>query len=325
MSELVERFQAGDVRALARAISLVERADPDAATLLADLRAVAGPQPPRVGVTGAPGAGKSTLLGAMIRVARRDKRSVAVLAVDPSSPFSGGALLGDRLRMDEHLLDPGVYVRSMGARGQLGGLAPGAAEAAWLLGAHGFAEVLVETVGTGQSELDLPSLVDTTVLVLNPNAGDAIQLEKAGVLEVADVYVVNKTDLPGADRLVRDLHTMLGLGTCGSWVPRVVATVANRPDGSVEQVWDAVREHRAFLADHPEGRALAAGKVRESAAALVAARARAWALAACERDGSLTAVDGRRSPHVIADRLLELAGCRAGEHTSNHHVRGRQA
>lgn len=247
MAGLVERFAAGDVRALARAISLVERDDPDAGTVLAGLRAVTGGQPRRVGFTGAPGSGKSTLLGAVIRDLRRAGRSVAVLAVDPSSPFSGGALLGDRLRMDEHLLDPHVFIRSMSARGRLGGLAPSAAAAAWLLGAHGYDEVLVETVGTGQSELDLPALVDTTVLVLNPNAGDAIQLEKAGVIEIADVFVVNKADLPGAKRLVRDLHRMLDLGVRGTWRPKVVATVATEPNGTVEELLAAVAEHRTFL------------------------------------------------------------------------------
>jgi LAO/AO transport system kinase len=323
MRDLVERFRAAEVGALARTITLVERDSPDAAAVLAELRATAGPQPRRVGLTGAPGAGKSSLIGAMIGAARRGDLSVAVLAVDPSSPFSGGALLGDRLRMEEHLLDPGVFVRSMGARGRLGGLSPGAAEAAWLLGAYGFDGVIVETVGTGQSELDLPSLVDTTIVVLTPNSGDSVQLEKAGILEVADIYVVNKADLPGADRLVHDLHTMLGLGPRRSWRPRVVATVAAPPDASVDELWTAVAAHRAYLDTHPDGRAVDARRMRETAADLVAARARAWALAECERDGSIDDADGRRSPHLIADRLLALAaGGRFARTDPVHHPRG---
>lgn len=307
MSDLVERFTSADVSALARTISLVERNAAGVADMLAELRSAAGPQPRRVGLTGAPGAGKSSLIGAMIGAARRRDLSVGVLAVDPSSPFSGGALLGDRLRMEEFLLDPRVYVRSMGARGQLGGLSPSAAEVAWLLGAYGFDEVLVETVGTGQSELDLPSLVDTTIVVLNPNSGDSIQLEKAGILEVADIYVVNKADLPGADGLVRDLRMMLTLGPRRSWRPKVVATVANPPDESIEKLWTAVGEHRAYLETDPDGRAVDARKLRETAAGLVAARARAWALAECDRDESINDTGGQRSPHLVADRLLALA------------------
>lgn len=306
MSDLARRFAAGDVRALARTISLVERADPAAADVLAELRSVTGGQPRRLGLTGAPGAGKSSLVNALIGAARRQGRSVAVLAVDPSSPFSGGALLGDRLRMDDHLLDPHVFVRSMGARGRLGGLSPSAVEVAWLLGAFGFDEVIVETVGTGQSELDLPSLVDTTVVVLTPNSGDSIQMAKAGILEIADVFAVNKADLPGAQRLMRELHMMLDLGTRGSWRPPVVDTVASPPDDSVAALWQAVADHRAYLDTDPAGRELDARRLVETAADLVAARARAWALAECVRNPAVD-VAAAGVPHVVADRLLALA------------------
>ncbi|WP_433598273.1 methylmalonyl Co-A mutase-associated GTPase MeaB [Nocardia sp. CA-135953] len=308
MSDLVQRFVAGDPRALARAISLIERQSPEASEVLAALRSVTRPQPRRVGLTGAPGAGKSTLLAAMISSMRKQDRTVGVLAVDPSSPFSGGALLGDRLRMHQHTLDPGVFIRSMGARGQLGGLAPGAAEVAWAMGAHGFDEIMIETVGTGQSELDLSSLADTTVLVLNPNSGDDIQLEKAGIHEVADIYVVNKADLPGAQRLVRDLHKMLHLGTRTVWQPKVVPTVANADDGSVDKLWDAVAEHRAFLDRDPEGRKVDARKLRQAAAELVAARVHAWALTEYDRDPAYTELAARGAPHVAAERLLAQYG-----------------
>ena len=217
------------MRALAQAITVVERGGADAPELLARLRDAAGDPPPAVGFTGAPGVGKSTLVDAMIHAARARGATVGVIAVDPSSPYSGGAVLGDRLRMDAHLLDPGVYVRSMAARGHLGGLSSTAGEVVWLLGAFGLDEVLVETVGTGQSEHEVPSIVDTTVLVLTPGMGDGVQLEKAGIMEVADVFAVNKADLPGAPTVVRELRTMLNMGPRQAWRPPIVSTVANRP------------------------------------------------------------------------------------------------
>jgi LAO/AO transport system kinase len=258
VSDLATRFADGEPRALAQAITLVEREDPRAAELLAGLRereqereragdAEPRPRPLSIGLTGAPGAGKSTLADALVRVARHAGRTVGVLAVDPSSPFSGGALLGDRLRMDAHLLDPGVFVRSMGTRGQLGGLSPAASDVAWLLGAFGFDEVVVETVGTGQSELEVPRLVDTTIVVLTPGMGDDVQLEKAGIMEIADVFVVNKADRPGADRLVRELRTALNLGTRSAWRPPIVATTAIEPDEAIDAVWQAVADHRDHL------------------------------------------------------------------------------
>ncbi len=304
MSDLAARFAAGDVRGLARTISLVEHDDPRTGDVLAELRATAGPQPRRVGLTGAPGAGKSTLLDLMIRTARTQHRSVAVLAVDPTSPFSGGALLGDRLRMDTHLLDPGVFIRSMGARGRLGGLSPHAAEVAWLLGAFGFDEIILETVGTGQSELEVCELAETTVVVLTPAAGDSIQLDKAGIIEIADIYVVNKADLPGASQLIRDIRKMLHLDSAASWCPPVLTTVATQPDASADELWAAITAHRDYLMAHPEGHARDARRMRESVADLVAARARSWAMRQCEQDNVATELRQHRMPHVIADRLL---------------------
>jgi LAO/AO transport system kinase len=305
--DLADQFAAREVRALARAISLIERDDASIEEILTELRDHARPQPRRVGVTGAPGTGKSTLLSAMIGAARRRDRSVGVLAVDPTSPFSGGALLGDRLRMDAFLLDPNVFIRSAGARGQLGGLTARAADVVWVMGEYGFDEIFVETVGAGQSEVDLPLLVDTTVVVLNPHAGDSIQLEKAGIIEVADIFVVNKADLPGANDLIRDLSTMLDLGGRRSWRPPVVATTAVEPDASIEALWDAIDGHRSYLDHHPDGQTRDLAHVQESAAALVALRARAWALSECRRDPSIS-LGETRSPHVVADRLLSSLG-----------------
>jgi LAO/AO transport system kinase len=302
---LAERFARRDVRALAQAISVVERGGPDAPELLAQLRDAAGEPPPSVGFTGAPGSGKSTLVDAMIRTARERGATVGVLAVDPSSPYSGGAVLGDRLRMDAHLLDPGVYVRSMGARGHLGGLSYTAGEVVWLLGAFGFEEVLVETVGTGQSEHEVPSIVDTTVVVLTPGMGDGVQLEKAGIMEIADVFAVNKADLPGAQSVVRELRTMLNMGARAAWRPPIVATIANAPDPSPAALWEAIEAHRAHLASSDEGRESTAGRLKERTAAIVAERARAEALARLDADEALTAALLRdRLPRLAAEHLL---------------------
>jgi LAO/AO transport system kinase len=278
VEDVARRFADGDRAALARSISLVERRDPCAPALLRAIGATSAPPISRVGLTGAPGVGKSTLVDALIRSARAAGRSVGVLAVDPSSPFSGGALLGDRVRMGEHVMDTAVFVRSMSARGRVGGLAPAAAEVVWLLGAFGFDEVLVETVGAGQSELEVRNLVDTTVVVVTPGTGDDIQLDKSGILEIADIFVVNKADLPGADRLVRELRTMLNLGAPAAWRPPIVPTVATHPDEAVDQLWAAIAGHRAHLAAEVDTSELETERARRSMAALVGSRAEQWAL-----------------------------------------------
>jgi LAO/AO transport system kinase len=199
-----------------------------------------------VGITGAPGAGKSSLTDRLIERIRETGDSVAVLAVDPSSPRTGGAILGDRVRMGDHATDPGVFIRSMATRGQLGGLAASVPQAIRVLAAAGTPWVLVETVGVGQVELDVAGATDTTVVVLNPGWGDAVQVNKAGLLEVADVFVVNKADRPGADSAVRDLRAMQQLSTGTDWTPPIVETVATTGAG-VDRLWDAVLAHRAHL------------------------------------------------------------------------------
>jgi LAO/AO transport system kinase len=246
--ELAERLLAGDSRALARAISLVERDDPALPELLSELQPHTG-RSYLVGFTGPPGGGKSTLVDAVIEVLRARGKTVGVLAVDPNSPFTGGAVLGDRVRMQRHALDPGVFVRSMGARGHLGGLAGSSRQAAKVLDAFGRDYVLMETVGVGQSELEVSSLCDTTVVVLNPRQGDEIQAIKAGILEIADVFVVNKADLPGADSAVRQLQqTYPDDMKEGDWLPPILKTVASRGDG-VEELIGAVERHRQFVID----------------------------------------------------------------------------
>jgi LAO/AO transport system kinase len=305
---LAERFVARESAALARCISIVERHDPAAGRLLGEINARTPGRCASVGVTGAPGAGKSTLTDALTGFARAAGRTVGILAVDPSSPFSGGALLGDRLRMEQHILDPGVFVRSMSARGHVGGLAPTATQVAWLLGAFGFDEVLIETVGAGQSELDIRHLVDTTVVVVTPGTGDEIQIDKAGIMEIADVFVVNKADLPGADQLVRQLRTMLNLGAGSDWRPPIVATVATQPGEGIALVWEAIAAHRSHLSTSTDADESAAARSRRSAAALVASRAREWAL---EQLGSGSGYDDELRAGIsisVADELCARLG-----------------
>jgi LAO/AO transport system kinase len=247
LTELVERARTGDARSVARLISLVE----DASPLLRQVSALLAPHTGHaqiIGITGAPGVGKSTSTSALVTSLRADGHRVGVLAVDPSSPFSGGALLGDRVRMQEHATDPGVYIRSMAGRGHLGGLAWATPQALRVLDAAGCDIVLIETVGVGQSEVEVAGLADTTMVLLAPGMGDGIQAAKAGILEIGDVYVVNKADRDGADQVSRDLRSMLSLAerTETSWRPPIVKTIAQTGAGIAEVV-GAVAKHRAWL------------------------------------------------------------------------------
>ena len=243
---LVEALRGGDRRALARALSLVE-AGGDDAKAVGRLAWPHGGTTYTVGITGAPGAGKSTLTAGLIGVLRARDVPVSVLAIDPSSPFSGGAILGDRVRMQDHALDAGVFIRSMATRGHLGGLALATPQAIRVLDAAGAPWVLLETVGVGQVEVEVAGAADTTMVVVNPGWGDAVQANKAGLLEIADVFVINKADRDGVNETRRDLETMLDLGDlpAGGWRPPIVAAVAAKGEG-VDDVWQAVEDHRAF-------------------------------------------------------------------------------
>ena len=243
MHSLLEAAVSGDVRALGKALSVIEDGTPELTELLSGLPDSGSAL--LIGVTGPPGVGKSTTTGALISEYRSKDLRVAVLAVDPSSPVTGGALLGDRIRMQEHALDEGVFIRSMSSRGQLGGLSSATQAAAKVLDAVGFDVIIVETVGVGQSEVDVVNAVDTVVLVLAPGAGDGVQAAKAGILEIADIYVVNKADRDGAEGVVRELRSMIGLGSNSqaSWTPEIVTTTATTGQGLADLVLAISKHH----------------------------------------------------------------------------------
>ena len=244
-AELTERLLAGDKRALARAISLVENDDPEGWALVREVYPQTG-RAAVVGFTGPPGVGKSTLIGALVKHARSQQKNVAVLSIDPSSPFTHGALLGDRIRLSEHFLDEGVFIRSMASRGSLGGLSEATLQAALLMDASGRDIVFLETVGVGQAEVDIIDHADTVVLALMPGSGDSIQALKAGVMEIPDVIVVNKADHPLTDTMVREIRGVLSLGPQKGWRVPIVRTEAARGEG-VEEVAEKIAEHRAFI------------------------------------------------------------------------------
>ena len=247
---LVAGVREGDRRALARAISLVEDGDPLAYGVVADLYPQTG-SAYSVGVTGPPGVGKSSLVSALIRHVRQRAVTVGVVSVDPSSPFTHGALLGDRIRLSDHFLDPDVFIRSMGTRGHLGGLAEAALQALLLLDAAGKDVVFLETVGAGQSEVEVIGIADTVLLVLMPGSGDSVQALKAGIMEIPDVIAINKMDHPGAKTMLGEVRSILALGhshekASGEWNPPIVLTEAVRGE-HVPQLWEKIEEHRAFL------------------------------------------------------------------------------
>lgn len=244
-AELTERLLAGDKRALARAISLVENDDPEGWALVREVYPKTG-KAAVVGFTGPPGVGKSTLIGALTKHARGRDRQVAVLSIDPSSPFTQGALLGDRIRLADHFLDPGVFIRSMASRGSLGGLSEATLQAALLMDASGKDDVFLETVGVGQAEVDIIDHADTVVLALMPGSGDSIQALKAGVMEIPDVIVVNKSDHPLTDTMIREIRGVLSLGPQEGWRVPIVRTEASRGEG-IDELAEKLVEHHAYI------------------------------------------------------------------------------
>jgi LAO/AO transport system kinase len=305
--DLADRVLAGEQRALARAISLVENDPAGAPALMRRLFGRTG-QARVIGVTGAPGVGKSTLVDALAAEYRRQDRTVGILAIDPSSPFSGGAILGDRIRMQRHTLDDGVYVRSMATHGHLGGVSQATSDAALILDAAGREVVLIETVGVGQGEVDIARTADVSVVVTNPDAGDDVQAMKAGIMEIADIFVVNKADRPGADRTAGEIEAMLALGEfgAGAWRPPVLKTQATT-GGGVTAVIEAVER---FAAEHGESHERRRARARFRLTGLLQ---RTFIERLEQREDTRTlladAVDsiaaGARDPYAAADDIME--------------------
>lgn len=315
----VERALAGDPRGLARLISAVEDGVPELREIMAALVAPQEPAAPRepvpvVGLTGSPGVGKSTVTAALVGAYRERGLRVGVLAIDPTSPFTGGALLGDRVRMQHHAADPGVFIRSMATRGNLGGLARATPQALRVLGAAGFGVLLVETVGVGQAEVDVASLADTTLVLAAPGMGDAIQAAKAGVLEIADVLVVNKADHPAAQETVRDLRMMIAMGHRDGqdWKPPIVATVAPRGEG-IDELVGRIDAHWSWLAESGQGEVRRQVRAREEITAIAAAelRARAAGLDGQDRLDALAARVAAGSLDAFAAAAALLAAATA--------------
>jgi LAO/AO transport system kinase len=248
VERLVEGVRSGDRRALARAITLIESSDARAYELIKQVYPETG-KAYAVGVTGPPGVGKSSLISALVRHVRAQDRSVGVISVDPSSPFTRGALLGDRIRLADHFLDPEVFIRSMGTRGHLGGLAEATLQAALLLDAAGKDLLFLETVGAGQSEVEIITIADTVLLVLMPGSGDSIQALKAGIMEIPDVIAVNKRDHPAAKTMVNEVRSILALDTDEGWRPPIVLTEALQGEG-IEELWEEIEQHRRYLEEN---------------------------------------------------------------------------
>jgi len=306
---LIARAREGDARSVARLITLVENGDEALPQVAAALAPWAG-RAQVIGLTGSPGVGKSTTTNEVVRALRRAGHRVGVLAVDPSSPFTGGAILGDRIRMQDHTTDPGVYIRSMSSRGHLGGLAATTPQAVRVLEGAGCDVVLVETVGVGQAEVEIASLADTTLVLLAPGMGDAIQAVKAGILEIADVFVVNKADRPGADATYHDIQGMLSLGERGpgEWRPPVVRAVAVKNEG-IDEILAAIEKHRAWLvsSDRLRLRREARAAAEVEAIALGTLRARLGSLREGTGLSDLAArvADGRLDPYAAAEELIK--------------------
>ncbi len=302
MESLRERLLAGNERAIARGMTLIEAGVPEGQELLRSVRERTG-RSAVIGITGSPGAGKSTLTDALIAGVRATGRRVGVVAIDPTSPFSGGAILGDRIRMTRWHADPGVFIRSMATRGHLGGLAAATLQVVALLDAAGCDTIFVETVGVGQSEVDVVQAADTTVVVLTPGQGDGVQAFKAGIMEIADIFCINKYDHPGADRLRREIRAAMELGDHPEgWVAPIVGTVATRNEG-VDELLQRLDEHRAYL--EASGAIVAARRrrVRAEVSAVLGERLRRT-LGEHEEEAIDAVLTGRMSPGAVVDELL---------------------
>jgi LAO/AO transport system kinase len=305
---LIERALAGERQAIARLISLVEDGGPDVGKAMKILYPHTG-RAYTIGITGAPGAGKSTLTEKVVGHARTDGHSIGVLAIDPTSPFSGGALLGDRVRMQSHATDPEVFIRSMATRGHLGGISLATPEAVRVLDAVGKDFIIIETVGVGQAEVEITDACDTTLVVVNPGWGDAVQAAKAGLMEIADVFIVNKADRQGARQTVRELQQMLELSDA-TWKPEIVQTVATKDEG-IADLWAAVEKHRAYQEENGLLQSRRRRRVERELREIVAERfrQRVESDARSLLDELTTEVESRRlDPYEAADKLVAGLG-----------------
>jgi LAO/AO transport system kinase len=307
-AELLRAFRAGEPRALARAISRCESGR--GADLIRALYPLTG-RALTVGLTGPPGVGKSTLSAALIAHVRAQGKTVGIVSVDPSSPFSHGALLGDRIRLTEHFTDPDVFIRSMASRGHLGGLAGATADAVSLMDAFGKDVVLIETVGVGQSEIEIAEVADTTLVALQPGSGDSVQVLKAGVLEIADVFVVNKSDHPMALQLQREIRSMMEMLNFSGWTPALVATQALQGKG-IDKLWDAVVAHDVWLRE--------SGAIRAKRRSAFTHRVGQLALGTLERriEDVVDSIGDDLDPYAAAERVLEKFGVRGGVDALGH-------
>jgi LAO/AO transport system kinase len=305
---LVASARAGSARAVARLISLVEDRSPELRPVMKAIAPLTGTARV-IGLTGSPGVGKSTLTAALAAACRAAGMRIGVLAVDPTSPFSGGALLGDRVRMQDHATDEGIFIRSMASRGHLGGLSLATPQALRILDAAGFDLVLIETVGVGQAELEIAALADSTLVIVAPGMGDSIQAAKAGILEIADILVVNKSDRPGAQESVRDLRTMLAMGhwAAGQWKPPIVSTVASSGQG-IDDLMARIEAHWSWLGSSAELVARRRARAREEVAAIAIAvmRERMGGLPGDSRLDDLAGrvAAGEIDPYSAADELV---------------------
>jgi len=308
--DLVQQILDGNVRAIARAISLVENGDPQAVPLIKALYPHAG-RAYLIGVTGPPGGGKSTLVDKLIAHYRTQEQKVGVVAVDPTSPFSGGALLGDRVRMQAHATDPGVFIRSMGSRGHLGGLAVATADAAAVLDAAGYGVIMLETVGIGQSEVEVASQVDTTLLVTVPGLGDDVQVLKAGTMEIADVFVVNKADRDGVEKCVIEIEQLLGAREMdeSTFLPPIVQVIA-RDNKGITELAGAIEKHRAHLAAGGRLESRRKQRLRNQVHAIIINKLDRWAHARLTDDmearENLEGMYLRKTdPYAVAEEILK--------------------
>lgn len=311
MEQLLKRALAGDLRSIGRLISLVESEAPNARELMKKIYPLSG-KAHIVGITGSPGAGKSSFADRLIEQYRAAGKKVGVIAVDPSSPFTGGAILGDRLRMQGHALAEGVYIRSMGSRGNLGGVSRGTHEACLILDACGYDVVIVETVGVGQSEVDIVKIADTVCLTLTPGMGDDVQIMKAGIMEIADIFVVNKADLEGAEKVASDVLQMLKFLGEREWIPPVILVSTYKNYGA-DEVKKRLDDHRAYLGNSEEGKRRRYTKLEMEIEAIMRSEIsrvveREWA--ARRESGALESLSSRESdPYTLTGDIMSALLC----------------